>query len=82
MLLAKIRDLCDRDISGRILLDIRKVIEPGVAYAKSPLDLRNQRTFAVKTCSSGMLDVARQIYKGLAEEIHQHVDEINGTRPL
>lgn len=77
-LLAKIRDLCDPDITGRILNNIRRVIEADVTYMKTPLDLRNQRTFAVKSGISGMLDVARQTYKELTEEIHQHVDEING----
>lgn len=62
-----------------MLNNICRVIEPDVTYTKSPLDLRNQRTFAVMSGISGMLDVARQTYKELTEEIHQHVDEINGT---
>ena len=76
-LLTKIRDLCRPEITGRILNDIRRVIEPDVTYMKSPLDLRNQRTFAVRAGLSGMLDVARQTYKELTEEIHQHVDELS-----
>src|SRR5688572_1187425 len=76
-LLVKARDLCRPGISGRILNGIRKVIEPDVTYMKSALDLRNQRTFAVRPGISGMLDVARQTYKELTEEIHQHIDEIN-----
>jgi DNA mismatch repair protein MSH4 len=75
-LLVKVRDLCRPEISGRILNDIRTAIEPDVTYSKSPLDLRNQRTFAVRAGISGMLDVARQTYKELTEEIHQHVEEI------
>lgn len=77
-LLVKIRDLCRPDVTGPILAQIRRIIEADVTYMKSPLDLRNQRTFAVKAGISGMLDVARQTYKELTEEIHQHVDEING----
>ena len=77
-MLAKIRDLCCPEVTGPILSQIRKVIEDDVTYMKSPLDLRNQRTFAVKAGISGMLDVARQTYKELTEEIHQHVDEMNG----
>ncbi len=79
VLLSKIRDLCDPDVVGRILLNILKVIEPDVTYTRTPLDLRNQRTFAVKAGISGMLDVARQTYKELTEEIHSHVDQINGN---
>ncbi|KND89999.1 MutS protein [Tolypocladium ophioglossoides CBS 100239] len=76
-LLVKILDLCRPDVTAPILAQIRKIIEADVTYMKSPLDLRNQRTFAVKAGISGMLDVARQTYKELTEEIHQHVDEIN-----
>jgi DNA mismatch repair protein MSH4 len=45
---------------------------------KSALDLRNQRTFAVKAGLNGMLDVARQTYKELTEEIHKHLEALNG----
>ena len=77
-LLVKICDLCRPEITGRILQTIRRTIEADVTYMKSPLDMRNQRTFAVKAGISGMLDVARQTYKELTEEIHQHVDELQG----
>jgi DNA mismatch repair protein MSH4 len=76
-LLVKIRELCRPEISGRILRMIRQTIEADVTYTKTPLDMRNQRTFAVKAGINGMLDVARQTYKELTEEIHQHVDELN-----
>lgn len=76
-LLVKARDLCRPEIAGRILRDIRSVIEADVTYMKSPLDQRNQRTFAVKAGINGMLDVSRQTYKELTEEIHHHVDELN-----
>lgn len=79
VLLMKIRDLCRPEIRRRTLDKIRNIIEADVTYMKSALDLRNQRTFAVKAGISGMLDVARQTYKELTEEIHKHVDEVNGT---
>ncbi|RDA90109.1 hypothetical protein CP533_2581 [Ophiocordyceps camponoti-saundersi (nom. inval.)] len=78
-LLVKIREFCHPEITGPVLTGIRSVIEADVTYLKSPLDLRNQRTFAVKTGISGMLDVARQTYKELTEEVHQHVDRLNET---
>lgn len=81
-LLVKIRELCRPEISGRILRIIRQTIEADVTYMKTPLDLRNQRTFAVKSGINGMLDVARQTYKELTEEIHQHVDELNGNASI
>lgn len=78
-LLTKIRELCHANITRPILAKIRETIEADITYMKSALDLRNQRTFAVKSGISGMLDVARQTYKELTEEIHKHVDNINGT---
>ncbi|KAG5947517.1 hypothetical protein E4U53_006413 [Claviceps sorghi] len=75
-LLLKIRDICDPSVSGPILLRIKTIIEEDVTVMSSPLDMRNARTFAVKAGISGMLDVARQTYKELTEEIHLHVQEV------
>ncbi|UNI17140.1 MutS protein msh4 [Purpureocillium takamizusanense] len=75
-LLVKVRELCCPEVTGPMLANIQRVIEPDVKYMRSPLDLRNQRTFAVRSGINGMLDVARQTYKELTEEIHQHVDEL------
>jgi DNA mismatch repair protein MSH4 len=47
-LLLKVRNLCSPDIVNPPLALIMDVIEPNVTYVKSPLELRNQRTFAVK----------------------------------
>lgn len=47
-LLLKVRDLCSSDIINPPLALIMATIEPNVTYVKSPLELRNQRTFAVK----------------------------------
>ncbi|RGP76984.1 DNA mismatch repair msh4 [Fusarium longipes] len=76
-LLTKIRGRCCPEITSPTLGKIRQTIEADVTYMKSALDLRNQRTFAVKAGINGMLDVARQTYKELTEEIHLHVDELN-----
>ncbi|KAL5092472.1 hypothetical protein Trisim1_001725 [Trichoderma cf. simile WF8] len=76
-LLVKIRNLCQPETTVPILLNIKRVIEPDVTYMKSPLDLRNQRAFAVKSGISGMLDVARQTYRELTEAIHAYSDHIN-----
>ncbi|WXC65904.1 hypothetical protein SNK03_011683 [Fusarium graminearum] len=81
-LLTKIRGRCCPEITGPILDKIRQTIEADVTYMKSALDLRNQRTFAVKAGINGMLDVARQTYKELTEEIHLHIDALNGTHKL
>lgn len=77
-LLVKIRNLCCPETTVPILLMIKKVIEADVTYMKSPLDLRNQRAFAVKSGISGMLDVARQTYKELTEYIGQYSTGVGG----
>ncbi|KAF9765341.1 hypothetical protein IL306_002429 [Fusarium sp. DS 682] len=82
VLLTKIRELCCPEITSHSLNKIRQTIEADVTYMKSALDLRNQRTFAVKAGINGMLDVARQTYKELTEDIHQHIDDLNEAHRL
>lgn len=62
-----------------ILLMIRKVIEADVTYMKSPLDLRNQRAFAVKSGINGFLDAARKGYTELTKHINKYSIDIGGT---
>jgi DNA mismatch repair protein MSH4 len=47
-LLARIRDECRTEIVDCTMQLINKVINDDVTYQKTPLDLRNQRTYAVK----------------------------------
>lgn len=79
-LLVKIRELCSLDRIATMLQKITVVLESDVAYTKSALDLRNQRTFAVRSGISGVLDVSRQAYKELTIEIHHYVEQLNGKR--
>ncbi|KAJ6781286.1 hypothetical protein PWT90_05045 [Aphanocladium album] len=76
-LLVKIRELCSLERIVAIQQKIGTVLESDVAYTKSALDLRNQRTFAVRSGISGVLDVSRQAYKELTEEIHHYVEQLN-----
>ncbi|KAM3506660.1 hypothetical protein MY10362_002249 [Beauveria mimosiformis] len=76
-LLVKIRGLCSLERIGAMSQKIHTVLESDVAYTKSALDLRNQRTFAVRSGISGVLDVSRQAYKELTEEIHNYVEQLN-----
>ncbi|KAH6958164.1 muts domain V-domain-containing protein [Fusarium avenaceum] len=82
VLIVKIRELCRPEITSQSLNKIRQTIEPDVTYMKSALDLRNQRTFAVKAGINGMLDVARQTYKELTEEIHKHLEALNEVHKI
>ncbi|KAL7924326.1 muts domain V domain-containing protein [Trichoderma austrokoningii] len=76
-LLVKIRNLCCPETSVPILRMIKEFIEADVTYMKSPLDLRNQRAFAVKSNINGVLDITRQTYKELTEVIYQHSSAVS-----
>lgn len=77
-LLSKARDICSPEITSPIIRKIRTVVEADVTYVRSPLDLRNQRSFAVKAGISGYLDLLRQAYKELTGDVHQLLEDMNG----
>ena len=93
-LLFTIRENCHPGNIAPTLNLIKDVINGDVTYQKTPLDLRHQRTYAVKVVPElrkflqftntwqsgvcGLLDVARQTYKEATAEVHQHISEING----
>lgn len=60
---------------------IEETINEDVMYAKQPLELRNQRTWAVKTGVHGLLDVARQTYKENMADAYQYISELSGIVP-
>ncbi|PBP25854.1 DNA mismatch repair protein Msh4, partial [Diplocarpon rosae] len=74
-LLVMIRENCKPEYLAQTMGYIKEVINEDVTYQKTPLDLRNQRTYASGV--SGLLDVARQTFKETTEDVHQHVTEIN-----
>jgi DNA mismatch repair protein MSH4 len=47
-LLVKIREVCRPEVVMPFRSEISNTIEDDATYASKPLDLRNQRTFAVK----------------------------------
>lgn len=81
-LLIKIRDHCCPGITNPVLQRIAEDINDDVTYANKPLDLRNQRIYAVKAGVQGLLDVARTTYKEATEDLHQHVDALNAELGL
>ena len=56
---------------------IDRVINEDTTYARQPLELRNQRTYAVKSGVNGLLDVARTTYKEATEDAYQHMTELS-----
>ncbi|CAI6341707.1 unnamed protein product [Periconia digitata] len=75
-MLATIRDICAPGNSLPIQELIEESINEDVTFAKQPLELRNQRTWAVKTSVHGLLDVARQTYKENMADAYQYVNEL------
>ena len=55
---------------------IDEVINEDTTYAKQPLELRNQRTYAVKSGVNGLLDVARTTYKEASDDVYQHYSDL------
>ncbi|KAI1384959.1 DNA mismatch repair protein-like protein MutS [Hypoxylon trugodes] len=76
-LLTRIREICRPELTQPVTGLIAATINEDVTAIKSPLDMRNQRTYAVKSGVHGLLDVARQTYKEATEDVHQHVEDIN-----
>ncbi|KAI0483324.1 muts domain V-domain-containing protein [Xylariaceae sp. FL0804] len=76
-LLARIREICRPDITQPVESLIAATINEDVTTMASPLDMRNQRTYAVKSGVHGLLDVARQTYKEASEDVYEHVEKIN-----
>lgn len=58
------------------------MINEDITFAKSPLELRNQRTYAVKSGVNSLLDVARQTYKEASEDAYHHVEELGAVHKL
>lgn len=81
-LLIRIRDHCRPDITNPVLQRIAEDINEDVMFASKPLDLRNQRVYAVRAGVQGLLDVARTTYKEATEDLHQHVDALNAELGL
>jgi DNA mismatch repair protein MSH4 len=59
---------------------IDSVINEDTAYSRQPLELRNQRTYAVKSGVNGLLDVARMTYKEAMADAYQHATELSRRR--
>ncbi|KAK5137638.1 hypothetical protein LTR08_007933 [Meristemomyces frigidus] len=75
-MLQEIRNLCAYENTEPIQELINCTINEDTTYATQPLDLRNQRTYAVKSGVNGLLDVARQTYKEAMTDAVQHITDL------
>ncbi|KAI0135347.1 muts domain V-domain-containing protein [Daldinia grandis] len=81
-LLTRIREICRFELIRPAMDLIAATINEDAVATKSPLDMRNQRTYAVKSGVHGLLDVARQTYKEATVDVHQHIENINGEHDI
>ncbi|XP_014552268.1 hypothetical protein COCVIDRAFT_41517 [Bipolaris victoriae FI3] len=77
VMLNNIRELCAPENVAVVQGLIDLVINEDTTYARQPLELRNQRTYAVKSGVNGLLDVARTTYKEATEDAFQHSTELS-----
>lgn len=77
VMLNNIRELCAPENVAVVQGLIDLVINEDTTYARQPLELRNQRTYAVKSGVNGLLDVARITYKEATEDAFQHSTELS-----
>ncbi|KAK4897518.1 MutS protein msh4 [Elasticomyces elasticus] len=81
-MLQDIRNLCASENVEAIQDLINKTINEDTTYATQPLDLRNQRTYAVKSGVNGLLDVARLTYKEAMTDALQHMTDLSEEHNL
>ena len=81
-ILDEIRTLCTPENIGTIQQLIDDVLNKDITYVNQPLDLRNQRTYAVKAGVNGLLDVARQTYRESITDAYEHVNTLKEEHNL
>jgi DNA mismatch repair protein MSH4 len=81
-LLVGIRSNCASPELDELLNLINGSINEDTQYSRTPIELRNQRTYAVKSGVHGLLDVARTAYKELTEDAYRMVEELRETHNL
>ncbi|KAK7542311.1 muts domain V-domain-containing protein [Phyllosticta citribraziliensis] len=81
-MLSGIRELCNPDHVAPVQNLINEVINEDTIFAWKPIDLRNQHTYAVKSGTNGLLDVARQAYREASDDVYQHVKDLAETHEL
>ncbi|KAI4187077.1 MAG: hypothetical protein L6R41_003061 [Letrouitia leprolyta] len=81
-LLLSINELCAPREIANVQRLIDETINEDITYQTQPLDLRNQRTYAIKSGVNGFLDVARQTYKEANADAYQLVTDLGQTHGI
>lgn len=68
-----ILDSCTlKDIKGIV----NTYINDDCCWATSPLEIQNQKCYAVRAGTNGLLDISRQIYQKLTDEVMEHIRKL------
>jgi DNA mismatch repair protein MSH4 len=81
-LLNQIRDICcDKDlVKVKELID--EFINEDCSWASGSLDLKNQKCYAVKAGKNGFLDIFRQLYKSVIDEVISITNTLSNQHEL
>ncbi|KIW17710.1 hypothetical protein PV08_04905 [Exophiala spinifera] len=80
--LSNIYQLCNPENYAGVQRFISESINEDVRYSTKPTDLRNQRVYAIRAGINAMLDVARQTYKEIDEDVFQMVEALKDEHGL
>ena len=81
-LLKEVKEICQNDAIEDIRELISTYINDDCTWASTNLDLQNQRSYAVKSGANGLLDVSRQIYKGIIDDIINEIESLSQRHSL
>ncbi|KAK6376393.1 MutS protein msh4 [Exophiala oligosperma] len=80
--LSNIHQLCSSENYAKVENIILETIDEDVHYSTKPTDLRNQRVYAIRAGVDSVLDVARQTYKEINEDVYRMVEELKVAHEL
>ena len=81
-LLLEIKNICGNPDLQKILDMISIYINDDCRWASTNLELQNQKTYAIKSGSNGLLDVSRNIYQSLIDEVMKEVEDLSTQHEL
>ncbi|KAK1829994.1 hypothetical protein QBC39DRAFT_310097 [Podospora conica] len=76
-LCSRARFECSNESIGLINGLIEANIEKDAVYSKAPIDVRNNRLWAIKSPSNGVLEQARKLFKEHTNELNSYFDTLN-----
>jgi DNA mismatch repair protein MSH4 len=75
-LLKQIQEICSHETIIQVQELIDDSINEDCTWASDTLDLKNQRCYAVRSGRNGLLDVSRQVYKLVLDEVMSIIDRL------